>query len=404
MTAALSLADQGFDTCLVEREPELGGLARKLHYTLGGSDVQKELKELIEQVEANPGIQIFKGAEVREFSGHVGNFTATISANGSTQEINHGAVVIATGGSEYEPTEYLYGKNSGVLTQIELEERIAGGEIKGGPLKSVVMIQCVGSREEGNMYCCRVGCTEAIKNALKLKAIDPDVEVAVLYRDIRTYAFSEIHYREAREKGVLFLRYDEDKKPEVYEEGGGLKIKIFDETFGKDIVLEPDCLVLTSSIRPHPLSEELSTRLKASLNPEGFYLEAHMKLRPLDFANDGMYLCGLAHNPKLMGECISQAKGAAARAATILSKKELTISGIISVVDQDHCAACLTCVRECPFDVPVITEDGVAYIEPASCQGCGMCASVCPRKAIEVQHYKDDQIVAKCLTVMDESA
>lgn len=404
MTSALSLARQGFDVYLVEREKELGGMARKLHYTLSTPDVQKELARLIEQVEHTATIKIFRDAEIIGCAGHVGSFTTTIASNGSTRELKHGAVIVATGGSEYIPPEYLYGQHQRVLTQLELEEKIAGGTLDAHSVKQVVMIQCVGSREEGHKYCCRIGCIEAVKNVLKLKSLNPEIAVTVLYRDIRTYAFSELYYRQAREQGVLFVRYDVDKKPQVTEENGRLRVCVFDEALGMEIMLNPDYVVLTASVRPHPSSEELATRLKVPLNSEGFFLEAHMKLRPLDFANDGMYLCGLAHNPKLLSESIAQAQGAAARAATILSQREMLISGIISVVDQERCVACLTCVRECPYEVPVISEEGVAYIEPAACQGCGMCASVCPRRAIELQHYKDGQMIAKCLAVKDEAA
>ncbi len=404
MTAARSLSRQGFEVFLVEREKELGGTARKLYYTLGQADVQQEVARLIKEVEGDTRIQIFRNAEVIGFAGHVGSFTTTIACNGTTKELKHGAVIVATGGAEYQPTEYLYGQQRQVLTQLELEEKIAGGTLDARALRQVVMVQCVGSREPEHQYCCRIGCIEAVKNALQLKRLNPDIAITILYRDIRTYAFSELYYRQAREQGVLFVRYDLDNKPQVTQQDGRLQVSVFDEVLGRDMTLHPDYLVLTAAVRPHPLSDELATRLKVPLNSDGFFLEAHMKLRPLDFANDGMYVCGLSHNPKLLSESISQAQGAAARAATILSQREMLISGIISVVDQERCVACLTCVRECPYDVPVISEEGVAYIEPAACQGCGMCASVCPRRAIELQHYKDGQLIAKCLAVKDEAA
>ncbi|HUT84366.1 MAG TPA: FAD-dependent oxidoreductase, partial [Thermodesulfobacteriota bacterium] len=401
MTAALSLAEQGFETYLVEKEAELGGNLRRIKSTLSGERVEDRLKALIEQVEREEKITIYKQAEVIGFSGHVGKYKTTITLNGKNIDLEHGAVIIATGGVEYQPQEYLYGQDSGVVTQKEFEEKLYKGDITRGLVKEVVMIQCVGSREEGAMFCSRVCCSGAIKNALILKEIDPQINVTILFRDIRTYAFSELFYRKAREKGIMFVRFDLDRRPVAEKADGRIRVKAFDEVIGREIEFDPDYLVLSAGIRPNPLSEELSTRLKVPLTVDGFYLEAHMKLRPLDFSNEGMYLCGLAHSPKLIGESIAQARGAAARAATILSKKELLIGGMISVVDKERCAACLTCVRECPFDVPVITEEGVAWIEPASCQGCGICASACPRKAIDLQNYKDSQVISKCEVLFD---
>jgi len=309
--------------------------------------------------------------------------------------VEHGVVILATGGTEYKPTEYLYGQSDRVLTQLELEEKIAGDGDEAKKLNSVVMIQCVGSREEGHMYCSRICCTQAVNNALKLKELNPDTEVYVLYRDIRTYGMNELLYRQAREKGVTFIRYDVERKPEVGEEGGKLGISVYDEVLGAEIQLEPDLLVLSAAIRPQQDAEEFASRLKLPLTQDKFYMEAHMKLRPLDFVNEGMYLCGLAHSPKSISESIVQARGAVSRAMTILSKPYLMVGGVVSVVDENRCVACLTCVRSCPFGVPRINEEGVACIEAAACQGCGICASLCPRKAIKLQHYKDEQITAK---------
>jgi heterodisulfide reductase subunit A-like polyferredoxin len=260
---------------------------------------------------------------------------------------------------------------------------------------TVVMIQCVGSREEEHMYCSRVCCTQAITNAIKLKEQNPEVDVYILYRDIRTYGMNELLYQEARDKGVTFIRFEVEKKPEVSEEDGRLKIRVWDTGLGTEILLDPELLVLSAAIRPRADAGEFASKLKLPLTQDKFYMEAHLKLRPLDFVNEGMYFCGLAHSPKFISESIVQARGAVSRAMTILSKPYLMVGGIVSVVDQDKCVACLTCVRSCPFNVPKINDDGVAYIEAAACQGCGICASLCPRKAIKVQHYSDKQVTAK---------
>lgn len=396
MTAALGLASQGFEAALVEREKELGGNLKNIYYTLEGSDPRALLASLLEQIEKEPRVKVYKGATIKDFAGYVGNYKTVITTSeGKTEEIQHGVVILATGATEYKPAEYRYGESKGVLTQHEFEEMLISGKLDAKKLDSVAMIQCVGSREEDHMYCSRICCSQAIKNALKIKDINPDAEIYILYRDIRTYSMKELKYREARDRGVTFIRYDVNRKPAVDEEDGKLKVAVFDTVLNRDILLAPDLLILSSAVRPQPDATEFASKLKLPLTQDGFYMEAHMKLRPLDFVNEGMFLCGLAHAPKFISESIAQAKGAVSRAVTILSKPHLMVGGIISVVDPENCVGCLTCVRSCPFGVPKINAEGVAYIEAAACQGCGICASVCPRKAIKVQHYADRQITAK---------
>jgi heterodisulfide reductase subunit A len=396
MTAALGVAAQGFETVLVEREQELGGNLRHIYSTLEGSDPQALLSSLLERIEKEPKVIVYKGARIHDSSGYVGNYsTQIITADGNTEDIKHGVTIVATGAVEYEPSEYLGGQSEAVITQVELEEKIAKGDsgVKGA--KSVVMIQCVGSREEGHMYCSRVCCSQAVKNAIKLKDANPDTEVYILYRDIRTYSMKELKYREARDKGVIFIRFDVDDKPEVNEENGKLKVKVYDDALGTDILLEPDIIALSAAVRPQPDAQEFASKLKLPLTADGFYMEAHMKLRPLDFVNEGIYLAGLAHAPKFIAETLAQAQGAVSRAMTVLSQPYLMTSGVVSVVDEDKCVACLTCVRACPFGAPKFGDRNAVYIEAAACQGCGICASVCPRKAISLMNYKDAQITAK---------
>ena len=396
MTAALALAAQGFESVLLEREPELGGNLRHKHYSEPGSDPQALLLKLIEQVESESKITVYKNAVLKHFSGYVGNYKTDIAtADGNTHEVEHGVVIMATGGIEYKPVEYLYGKSDRVLTQRELEERIARNSADTRGLKSVVMIQCVGSREEQHMYCSRLCCTQAVQNAIRLKEANPGMDVYILYRDIRTYAMHELEYRKARDMGITFIRYTVEKKPEVSEDNGKLRVKVFDTALGTDILLEPDRLVLSVAIRPQPDTEEFASKLKLPTTQDKFYMEAHPKLRPLDFVNEGMYLCGMAHSPQFISESIRQALGAVSRATTMLSQPYLIVGGLVSVVDPEQCVACLTCVRICPYNVPRINEDGVANIEAAACQGCGICAGACPRKAIKLQHYTDEQITAK---------
>ena len=395
LTAAKALAGQGYEAVLVEKEAVLGGNLRRLYFTEGESDPQALLRELVQQVESDPRIQIYTQARVVRMSGYLGNYTTEIQTAEGSQRIEHGVVIIATGGSEYRPEEYLYGQSPDVLTQLELEQKLVEEPALVKRLGSVVMIQCVGSREGEHMYCSRVCCRQAIGNAIRLKEANPQMEISILYRDIRSYGLHELQYRRAREMGITFIRYGVTHKPEVRLEDGKLKVKVLDKALNREITLNPQMLVLSAGIRPQADAEELAANLKLPLTQEKFIMEAHMKLRPLDLVNEGMYLCGLAHAPKSLGETITQARGAVSRALTVLTQPYLMVGGIVSTVNQERCAACLTCVRACPYDVPKITEEGVACIEPAACQGCGICASVCPRKAITLQHYSDKQVIAK---------
>jgi len=393
MTAALSLADQGFEVALVEREAELGGIARQIRHVLEGPDPQAFLADLVTRVKEHSLVRLYTGATLEDFGGHIGKFRATLRQGDRVMEVGGGAVIVAIGGAPYEPREYGYPESEAIITQLELEAKLADPAFAAG-LQQVVMIQCVGSRDEEHPYCSRVCCQEAVKNALAIKEANPKAQVFVLFRDVRTYGFDELHYQRAREAGVVFIRFDPENKPEVSLEGG-LTVTVTDDALGRPVELRPDALVLSAAIRPHPEAESVSRALKVPLNADGFFLEAHMKLRPLDFPSDGVFLAGLAHAPKSISESISQAKGAAARAATVISRPVMYRSGIVSEVDQTACAGCLTCVRLCPYEVPEINEEGVAYIEPASCQGCGLCAAACPRKAITTRHYDDRQLVAK---------
>jgi len=397
MIAALSLAGQGFGVYLIEKEKDLGGNLRKIYYTLEGQNVREILTGLIDKTKKNKLIKIFTGAEIKKVSGFVGNFRTRINTNNPADEheLEAGIIIVATGGEEYKPTEYLYGQNEKVITQRELEEKLTTYHLPLTTSRSIVMIQCVGSREPEHPYCSRVCCSEAIKNALKLKELNPNINVYILYRDIRTYGMKEIYYQKAREAGVLFIRYDEKEKPVVSSENGQLKVDVLDQSLKQDLVIDADWVVLSAGIIPHSSSEQLASLLKVPLNEDKFFMEAHVKLKPVDFATEGIFLCGLAHSPKFIDENISQAKAAVCRAVTILSKEFLEVGGVVAFVDKEKCAACLTCVRVCPYDVPLINAEGVAEIEPAKCHGCGSCAGECPAKAIQLQRFKDNQIISE---------
>jgi len=399
MTAALALAEQGFETHLVEKEAELGGIFRRVRYLLNGDDPQKKLGELIERVKQHKSIHLHTNTVVSNTEGSVGNFTSVLSTNGREERIDHGVTIVATGAKELRPSEYLYGEDERVITQLELEEKLAnsGFQIP----NSIVMIQCVGSREPDRPYCSRVCCQQAIKSALKIKEINPKTEVYILYRDIRSYGFSEVYYQKAREKGVMFIRYDEDKKPDVSKDGNRLKVKVRETIINAELLIKPDLLVLSPAIIPQDTNKLLSQILKVSLASNDFFLEAHMKLRPVDFATDGVYLCGLAHGPKTVDEAILQSKAAASRAATILSKGELELEAILSFVVDANCDGCAYCVDTCPFKAITLIEymyDGttkkVVDVNEAKCKGCGGCMATCPKEGIYVRHFKPEMLSA----------
>jgi heterodisulfide reductase subunit A len=396
MTAALAIADAGFPTYLVEKEEQLGGMARRLHYTLEGHQMQPYLANLLHEMEHHPGIQVLTGTRVLNFSGHAGRFKSTVAGPRGRQEIEYGAVVIATGGTEYKPTEYLYGQHPRVLTQLELEEKLVheAGSLPESP--RVVMIQCVGCREPGHLYCSRLCCGAAVKNAIKIKELRPQAQIFVLFRDMRTFGFKELFYKQARELGVQFCRFEVDRKPEVAPAGEGLAVSVFDQNLQAPLTLAADYLVLSAAVRPHPASQEIAEIFKLPFDVDGFFLEAHLKLRPLDFAASGIFLCGLAHSPKYADEAVAQAQGAAARAMGILAQEGLLVGGAIARVIRDRCARCLTCVRVCPFGVPAVANPGeVASIDPAKCLGCGLCTGECPMGAIELMHHREDQLTSE---------
>jgi heterodisulfide reductase subunit A len=389
ITSAIALADQGFDIHIVEKDDRLGGLAGNVYRTLDGSDVQAFVKEKIAAVENHPRISVHLGTEVTTTGGFVGGFKTTL-ANGD--KFDHGAIVVASGGVEYEPEEYGYKDSDRVITQRELEKQIAEGLDPGR--KHYLMIQCVGSREEPLNYCSRVCCQDAIKNAIAIKEKSPSAQVTILYRDIRTYGLREDYYQKAREIGVLFVRFVPENKPQVETGGERLQVTAFDYVLNQDIRLFPDVVVLSTGLRPHPLTEKVGKQYKLTRNPDGFFLEAHVKLRPVDFPSEGLYVAGLAHAPKNLDETISQALAAAGRAGVLLSHDRLSVSGIISKHNRDICMSCLACFRVCPFGSPFIDEDGKVSHNEVICTGCGICAGICPAKAFQVNNFTDQQIHA----------
>jgi heterodisulfide reductase subunit A len=407
MVSTLSLAEQGFETHLVERSEALGGIARRIHHTLEGEDIQTYLQDLITRVYKNPAIQVYTEASITEVAGYVGNFTTkvTVGAEKIVKEIAHGVTIIAAGAEEFKPTEYLYGKDSRVLTLLELEAEMTSGSERITQCNTLVIIQCVGSRDSERPYCSRVCCGQAIKNALKLKEINPEIEIYLLYRDMRTYAFKEDYYQKAAEQEVKFIRYDIDDKPEVeviQEKGQAiLRVSVTEPILGQRLVIDTDMLALGVAIVPPTDNKELSQLFKVPLNEDGFFLEAHMKLRPVDFATDGIFMCGLAHSPKFIDESSAQAQAAASRAATTLAKDFVTAEGIVCSVNENICSGCGVCELVCPYKaIQVDKERKVAKVNEALCKGCGSCGAACPSGVISMNHFKDEQILAQIEALM----
>ena len=400
MTSALSLAEQGFEVYLVEKESDLGGMARRLRHTLEGLDIQVFLSDLVRKVYRHPLIHVSTDATITEASGYVGNFVTKVQSEGRVREILHGAAILATGAEEYRPTEYSYGTGERVVTQLELEEQIADGAEWLADAQSMVMIQCVGCRQEDRNYCARICCSQAIKNSLKLKEINPQMDIYILFRDMRTYGFREDYYREASERDVRFIRYEPDDKPvvEAVDEDGRrvLRVAVTDPILGQRIAIDADALTLSAAIIPSAGTIEASRLFKVSLSPDGFFQEAHVKLRPVDFAAEGIFLCGTAHYPKHLSETISQAYGAAGRAMTLLSHDTVTASGSVCEVKEDDCVACGACISACTYGAIEMhdTQRGKkAVVNPVLCKGDGLCNAKCPTAAIYLKHYTDEEIM-----------
>jgi heterodisulfide reductase subunit A-like polyferredoxin len=403
MAAARKIAQAGFEVFLVEKESELGGKARNIYHTIEGLNVQSHLERLMGEMEKDSQIHILKKTTIEKIEGFVGNFKTRIQSDGEAKDLEHGVIIVATGADEYQPKEYLYGMDHRVITQMDLErEMVLHPEFFKG-LKNVVMIQCVGSRNEERPYCSRICCSEAIKNGLRLKTQNPEANIYILYRDIRTYGFKEDYYEKAREQGILFIRYDPEREPRVDKGEEGLQVIVHEPILHDDLLIETDLLVLSPGVvAPREDNERLSKMLKVPLNTDGFFLEAHMKLRPVDFATEGIFLAGLAHSPKSIDESLSQANAAVSRALTLLTKKQLETIGTISEVNEKNCIGCGLCESLCPYKAievvwkrTIVGEKWVAQINKVLCKGCGVCTASCRSGSVDLKGFSTEEIVAQ---------
>jgi heterodisulfide reductase subunit A len=394
LTASLNLARQGYDVALVEREGELGGNARHTWYTLKGSDPQVFLRELIEGVEGNPKIQVFRKAEVKHLEGCWGSYRTVISVDGQETSLEHGVIILATGGKEVKPHEYLYGKDSGVLTQRELEGLVHSEDERIQGLNRVVMIQCVGSRDEEHPYCSRICCGHAVKNALKLKELQPHMDLFVLYRDVRTYGFHEHSYFQARDKGVIFIRYDLDRKPQVISRDGRLGVSMVDPVIGTQVEIPVDLVVLSTGIEPND-NRRLAEVVGTGLNPDGFFMEANPKSAPLDFVDRGKFLCGLCHSPNSIEESIAQAEAASMRAGVLLSRDGVEHTPHVAYVNHRLCCGCGLCISACPYGARVMNEEiWKAEVMEDVCRGCSSCMIACRNAASQQRNFEKATVMA----------
>jgi heterodisulfide reductase subunit A len=409
MTAALSIADSGYDVTLVEQSAELGGNLRHVYYVVEGQNPQRLLRDLVNRVRGHERVAVFTRSQVVEHTGSVGRFRSVVrtypeQGQPVTSQVEHGVTIVSTGGAEWRGDGYLLGRNKQVITAIELEDRIAHRPEAIAEMNHVVMIQCVHSPDASD-YCSRICCTNSVKNAIRIKLLNPNCQVTILYRNIITYGFREQYYTEARRRGVIFVRYDDARNPVVEEVNGRLRVTAQEPILKQTLTFEPDLLALNMAIVPSPGTAELARTLRVPLSDEGFFMEAHLKMRPMDFMEEGIFVAGMAHYPKFIEETIAHAQATAGRAITILAQPSLYVGGNVAVVDQTKCVGCLTCVRTCPFGIPQVQPGqtgvggivGAAVIDPALCQGCGTCTGECPAKAIQLTAYTDEQILAQGL-------
>ncbi|MBA7521589.1 hypothetical protein ES705_13696 [subsurface metagenome] len=404
ITSALNLAEQSFEVYLLEKSETLGGNFMKVKFLINGDDPQNKLNSLIDKVKQHPKIHIYTNSQINKIDGSVGNFSTEFKSKNKVYTVDHGVVIVVTGAENYNPTEYMYGEDNKVITQRELEEKLANGYLQTSNHKpqTIVMIQCVGSRDEKRPYCSRICCQQAIKNALLIKEKSPDTNVFILYRDIRTYGFNEGYFTKAREKDVRFIVYNEDKKPDVEKVNGQLKVSAYNPVINARVNIKTDLLILSTGVIPRDDAIDLAQKLKVPLTSDGFFLEAHMKLRPVDFATEGVFLCGLAHFPKTVDESIAQALAASSRASTIISKEEIELAAVISYVVDENCDGCAYCIDPCPYEALTLFEymrEGsikkTVEVDELLCKGCGTCMATCPKKGIYVRNFKLEHIAAQ---------
>jgi heterodisulfide reductase subunit A len=403
LTAARTLSQQGYKTHLIEKRAELGGQARHLNESWRGEPVEPFLEDLIRSIQADPNIEVYLNASVENVDGFVGNFKTTVQNGAEATKIEHGVTLLACGAAEFKPDEYLYGRDPRVLTGLELKDKLKRAS-SFDACRTAVFVQCVGSRNTQRPWCSKVCCTQSIKSALDLKSIKPEMNVFVLYRDLRSYGLREDLYRDARNRGIKFIRYNHDIGIAVDATDGGLTVQFTDRVLRRAMIVQSDLLILASAIVPQK-NNPLAQLYKVPQNSDGFFAEAHVKLRPNDFATDGVFVCGLAHAPKPIDESVAQAQAAASRAVTVLSALEISVSGTVALVDPNACSQCGVCVSVCPYSAPKFNEkSGKAEIQATLCKGCGLCVASCRSGALHLKGFDTSQIMAMLTACLGEAS
>jgi heterodisulfide reductase subunit A len=402
MTAALNIAAQGFKAIIVEKQPQLGGLLNKLDRIapeeVSADEIAKAKAELVVQ---NENIKVYTNAEIEDIRGYIGNYKVRVKTNGKSEEFDASTIIVATGMKEMEPVgQYGYGDDPRVITQLQLEALLKSNGLEAK--KDVVIINCVNSKNEVR-GCCNIGCLASVKNAMALKAVNKDTRVHILYRDL-SMVKEEVNYlKDARNTGIKFIRYSEERKPEVSRGNGRLVVKVYDILLGRELNLPADLIVLTTAFEGDSTVDKLKGLLKVSTNSDGFFQEAHVKLGPSDFASDGLYLCGCARSPKNVKDATEEAMGAAMRASIPMKTGYLEAEGIVSDIDLEACNNCGLCVKNCPYGAIQLVDDKPDVIK-ALCKGCGLCAADCTKDAITIVHYSDEQILAQVEAALQEKA
>ena len=393
MTAALNLANQGFETNIIEKESELGGLVNKLNKIYPTNEDTSQLLSIIEVVENHKNLKIFKSATLEKVDGFIGNYNLSINQDNNITEIKVGTIIVATGAVPLTPEGYYNYNGKNIISQLELEQILKEDKVAA---KSIAMIQCVGCRNEERKYCSNICCMSALKNATLIKEKNPDCNVTIIFRDIQTLGTRyEKYYRRARELGIIFIKYVPDKPPLIKDD----YIEVYNVFMNQNIGLPYDLIVLSTPLIANEDSETLAKMLKVPLEENHFFLEAHVKLRPVDFATDGIFVCGSAHWPADIAESVSQANAAASRASTILSKDMLEVEGSTAEVDDNLCVGCEVCISLCPYSA--ISKDEVtdlAVVNRVVCKGCGVCGASCPENAIIIHHFTKNQILSEIIT------
>jgi heterodisulfide reductase subunit A len=395
MTTALSIARQGYPVELVEKSETLGGNAVHLNKTFRGEDVQNHLRGLIDAVNSEKRIAIHLNTTVSHVDGFVGNFKTTLSNSRGGKTVEHGVTILATGAREHQPSQYLYGEHPAVMTHLQLDALLGNEDPALARAADVVFIQCVGSRNAVRPYCSKVCCTHSLKSAIELKKRNPDINAYILYRDIRSYGQRETLYQEARRRGVLFFRYDLERPPTAAAMDNRVTVAFEDKILGRQLSVDADIVCLAAAIEPYQ-DRELTREFKVPTDTDGWLLEAHQKLRPVDFANDGIFLCGMAHYPKPLEESIAQAQAAASRAVTVLARPGIMVGGSVARIDPQLCSGCLGCINVCPYGaISFEPEKKIAAVNPAICKGCGACAAACPSEAAVLMGFENRQLYAQ---------